>query len=719
MEAESLYKSPDYSPSYDFPYNPDDLVGGNDYSIYDEMMDDDQVKAVISIKKDMVINTGWKIECEKEDVKNYITKALRDINADLSLNMSFEDSLRDILSAYTYGFSLTEPVYILKNGQWTWRCLKTRPPHTFLFEIDDKGNVLEIVQRHARGQARFKPNKFLHHVYQQEFGNPFGKSDLRAAHDPWKTKKFVTRFFAMYLERYAQPTIAGKYKPTMDPNEVRRVFDVLKQMQTNTILVFPEDMMVDLIHPERDSSDAYIKAIDLFNMQIARSILVPDLLGIGGTATKGGSYALGKEQFKLFLGTIYKDRQSLERKITLKLVMPLVQMNFGEIPCEFKFIEYTEDDISAYADLWIKAVSGKIFEPNDEEVNHLRAITGFPEGPVNRPEPEPLPEIMPEEDGKSRGAILQKSGAKPKDSGRDQDENDLSMRTFREKTAHEKKIDFTSIKEVLDTSEEEVTPALLRAARQITSDYVAQVKAKGIVRDFKPEKVNALEPHFLKDMNLVFRNHFRSLFRNSIGQAAKEIFPNGSKATRFTEALLPEEFEEALSAESFKIVGEFADLVKKKSNTLLLEGIKAGRTEAEIVEAIKELLSDATEAWVATVVRTKTTDVYNQARRSYWENDELAKQVVTAYQFSAIIDNRTSDICRHLDQKIFEIGDDIDRVTPPLHFNCRSLLVPVTKFEDFKTSKIPTIDKINDLGGGLKAFGKSPSNSRRLDYAAL
>ena len=53
LEAESEFKSPYWGLSYDFPWNPDPLCPGNNYDIYDEMADDDQIKSVISIKKDM------------------------------------------------------------------------------------------------------------------------------------------------------------------------------------------------------------------------------------------------------------------------------------------------------------------------------------------------------------------------------------------------------------------------------------------------------------------------------------------------------------------------------------------------------------------------------------------------------------------------------------------------------------------------------------------
>jgi len=719
LEAQTIYKSPVFADSYIFPFNPDPLVSGNDYSIYKEMMNDDQVKAAISLKKDMVINTGWKIECENDEIKEFVEAAFKRINEGLTVDMSFEDSLRDILSSYEFGFSLTEPVYGLEEegeyqGKYIYKCLKTRPPDTFRFNIDDKGNVTSISQVQNMGEKQFKPSMFIHHVYQQEFGNPYGRSDLSAAHDHWKAKKFVMRFMAMYLERFAQPTVAGEYPTTMDSNEINAFHTMLKSIQSHTTLAFPQGTKIDLLYPQRDGSDSYIKAVDLYNMMIARSILVPDLLGIGGAQTKGGSLALGKEHFKTFLGTIYKDRQALERKITLKLVKPLIEVNFGksDVPVEFKFVEYTEDDVSAYADLWVKAVSAKIFKPNPEEINHFRSITGFPEGDVMEfPEPTEFgPDGKPIKPNEPPKTPFDKNGKRVEEPEGEKkpkkDEGKYALKTFREKTAFEKKVDFVEMKRTLDESEDTVFQALRRTAKMVFGDFIDQIRDKGLIRNFRPEKMNEIQPRHMKEMNLVFRNHFRQLFRDSIDEARREIFPNGVKTSKFSDALLPEEFEEIIAAESFKVVGDYATHITKKGKNVLVEGIKSGQSEADIVRAIRDLAVDETESWLATVVRTKTTEIYNEARRSYWENDEFASQLVEAYQFSAIMDNRTSDVCAELDGKIFSLEDEVARITPPLHFNCRSVLVPITKFEEYKAEKVPAVDRIQELGGGLKNFAK-------------
>jgi len=661
------------------------------------MRHDDQVKVALSLKKDLVLNSGWEIKCEVEEIRDFIVKALT-----LGMEIPIDEALRDMLSSYDYGFSLTEPVYQIVDGRYQPKGLKTRPPHSFRFEIDAKGQLLEIKQHTSREDKSFSPNIFIHHVYQPEFGNPYGKSDLRAAHPAWTGKKFIFRMMATYLERFANPTVVGKYDKNMDTNEINRFHSMLRSMQNSTTLTIPEEAMVDIIQTNRDSTDAYIKAINLCNMMMARSILVPDLLGIGGGETEGGSFALGNTHYKLFLKMLDKDKTVLQRLITLRLVQPLVKVNFGEYDCAFEFRPFSEENELEFQRIWIEAVKGRIFEPNPEEINHLRAQLRYPQGPVNLTQPQipagPFGESNRDGTRRAERPANGDQGDKPKLASKT-----LDYRLRREVTAYEMKVDFAQVAETLEIHEHRVTPKLKTAGSQIYRDWIEQVRDSGLIRRFQPEKMNDLKPRFLKDMNVVVKRFFKDLYADASQEAAHELL-NRKLTLKFEhEPMLPEEFLTYLEAESFKIVGDYATEVTKRMRNILSRGIRDGLAESELVKLLREEAGDISEHWLSTVIRTKTTEVYNQARKIYWETDEIAKEIVKAYEFSAILDERTSEVCERLDGKIFEISEYTDKVTPPLHFNCRSLLVPVTKFEPYTPDAPVDIDSLKDIGGGLIA----------------
>jgi len=110
-------------------------------------LEDDQVKTALSIKKEMAIGTGWKIESEDQDTKEFITHNFENLNAeDFALDSTFDDALKDMTSFLEYGFSLTEPVWDLgSDDKWMLKNLKTRPPHSFKFHIDGKGSVSVVL----------------------------------------------------------------------------------------------------------------------------------------------------------------------------------------------------------------------------------------------------------------------------------------------------------------------------------------------------------------------------------------------------------------------------------------------------------------------------------------------------------------------------------------------------------------------------------------------
>lgn len=72
-----------------------------------------------------------------------------------------------------------------------------------------------------------------------------------------------------------------------------------------------------------------------------------------------------------------------------------------------------------------------------------------------------------------------------------------------------------------------------------------------------------------------------------------------------------------------------------------------------------------------TVARTMVQHAASAARESVWEEN---KDIVTGFKFVATLDGRTSPICRALDGKKFNVGKG---PIPPLHFNCRSVTVPI------------------------------------------
>ena len=77
------------------------------------------------------------------------------------------------------------------------------------------------------------------------------------------------------------------------------------------------------------------------------------------------------------------------------------------------------------------------------------------------------------------------------------------------------------------------------------------------------------------------------------------------------------------------------------------------------------------------VARTAINYIANRGQLAFFEQQ---KDIVEQVEFTATLDSRTTPICARWDGTVFDV-DDPKKQVPPLHFNCRSILVPVVNWE--------------------------------------
>lgn len=85
----------------------------------------------------------------------------------------------------------------------------------------------------------------------------------------------------------------------------------------------------------------------------------------------------------------------------------------------------------------------------------------------------------------------------------------------------------------------------------------------------------------------------------------------------------------------------------------------------------------ATVAQGEALVRTAVNEFANAAAQLTYEEN---KEVLVGFEYVATLDERTTDICRALDGKVFKIGDPKAK-SPPQHWGCRSTTVPVLNYK--------------------------------------
>lgn len=339
-----------YSKHNVLPYNPDTLVSRKGLEVYDKMRLDDMVKASLTLKKFATLAPNYKIlpadgSKKAEEIANFVAYTIDNMEG------SMNDALFQILTALDYGFSITEINYEMYDiGEFSGKIgiknLKTKQPRYYSFAIDKYSNLLKdgLAYNIDGEQKRLPTNKFLIFSYQKEFGNHYGTADLRPAYRGYWSKDTIIKFWNIYLERFANPTVVGKYRSN-DPNSKTNLRQILDGLTAKTSITHRMDEFdIDFLEPSRSATQDFKEAINYYDKTIARSILIPDRLVAEGET---GAYSQAKVHFDVFLFVLAKLRQDLEEVVmNEQLIKRLVGINYGnvtEMP-KFKFNPIAKTD---------------------------------------------------------------------------------------------------------------------------------------------------------------------------------------------------------------------------------------------------------------------------------------------------------------------------------------------------------------------------------------
>ena len=203
-------------------------------------------------------------------------------------------------------------------------------------------------------------------------------------------------------------------------------------------------------------------------------------------------------------------------------------------------------------------------------------------------------------------------------------------------------------------------------------------------------------------------------FRKARGDFARQLYRMAQAEAQFTITALGKELKFDFRSKipdykTFKrlvyrqpinghTLGRRFDLLAANTFTRFQREVNIGLANGETADSIirrvrgtasaryKDGVLGRARQWTDTEVRTATQAVANGARE---ETHGANADVIEKEQWSAILDNRTCEVCAGLDGKVFDVGSGTH---PPRHENCRCFRVPVVKSErqlGFKKGELP------------------------------
>ena len=256
--------------------------GGGDLEVYRELLRDDQVASCYGQRFLGVTAVETSIEPASESSAD---KAAADWLREQLDQLEWDDIVRQMLYGRHYGYAVGEMVYARDGTTVAIDGIKVRDQRRFKLRTDGR---LVLVDDPARPEVMPERKFWLAVTGGENADQPYGRGLGHQLYWPTFFKRGGVRYWLTYLERYAQPTPAAKMPSGQidDRKERERALAMLEAIQTDSGVLIPEHIEVELLEAQRQGSGDYDTLREAMDRAIAKTIL-------GQTMTSeetGGNY---------------------------------------------------------------------------------------------------------------------------------------------------------------------------------------------------------------------------------------------------------------------------------------------------------------------------------------------------------------------------------------------------------------------------------------------
>jgi hypothetical protein len=331
------------------------------YQTYDQMQGDSMVQTVLTVKKLGILATSFSI---KPASSSDSAKAKADFIEEAFDRMEGSPNtiLAGAMDAFAKGWSVQEAIYSsgmdfqsmvsrISNpgsGPHIWLdAIRPKDPSLFGLDVDAYGNVTSLKLRLPGQPDETLPReKFVLWANRDGYRQPKGRSDLDAAYPHWKAKQSLLAAWKLHLERFAMPTVLGKFERGLSVDEQASLVTQLRDLSQNVAIVFPSEIDISTLGVGKEQSQGFMDALDFHNREIARAVLGQTLTTDEGRRV--GSLAMGKVHLQVLLLQLESLRRELADKVmTEQIIRPLTELNFG--PGEIPRFEFAPLRLDAFA----------------------------------------------------------------------------------------------------------------------------------------------------------------------------------------------------------------------------------------------------------------------------------------------------------------------------------------------------------------------------------
>jgi phage gp29-like protein len=220
------------------------------------------------------------------------------------------------------------------------------------------------------------PNKFVVHRYRSRSGITPRAGILRPCAYMYLFKNYTIKDWVIFNERFAMPMRVGKFGPGASEADRRTLRSAVFNLGSDAAAVISDSTVIELLESQGKgaSADVYERLVDFCDRSVSKAVLGQTLT----TEQSTGTYATALVHQMVRQDLLEADAKALARTITMHVIRPLVEFNFGaakRLP-RFTFQHEGKEDLRALAETYGVLVRDVGFD--GIPASHIRERFGIP-----------------------------------------------------------------------------------------------------------------------------------------------------------------------------------------------------------------------------------------------------------------------------------------------------------------------------------------------------
>lgn len=383
-----------------------ELQGQRGVQVYQEMsLNDATIGAILFAIKNLCRQASWSCQAASNDepdveAAEFVESCLDD------LNITWTDTISEILSFLTYGWSIHELVYKRRMGRrkdprldskfddglFGWQKIAARSQSSlYEWEYDENDNLTAFVQMPAPSFRiiRIPIEKCLLFRTESHKDNPEGRSILRNAYRSWYCKKRIEEIEGIGIERdlagfpvLTAPEGCDIWSPEYS-GLLQKCNEFVSNIRRDSMegLTLPQGWKLELLSTGGSRQFDTSKIIDRYDVRIAQTVLA-DFLFLGHEKT--GSFALSSDKTALFAMAIGAFLDIICETFSRKAIPALIDLNAKHFSKISDYPKLIHGDIEtqdlAQLGTFLKEMAGLgLITPDEELESYLRTQASLPE----------------------------------------------------------------------------------------------------------------------------------------------------------------------------------------------------------------------------------------------------------------------------------------------------------------------------------------------------